>query len=69
MKKLIVLALSIIVLISTLGVSQSLANEDISDSWKIHSYTSTAHVNSDGSVSIEEYITYKFNKNFSGTIR
>ncbi len=63
------LALSIIVLISTLGVSQSLANEDISDSWKIHSYTSTAHVNSDGSVSIEEYITYKFNKNFSGTIR
>jgi len=69
LKKFIVFVLSCVILITSLGISKSLANEDIPNSWDIHSYTATAQVNPDGSVSIEEYITYNFNKNFSGTIR
>lgn len=69
MKKAIIFALSFILLITSLGISKSLANEDMPISLDIHAYTASAHVNPDGSVSIEEYITYNFNKNFSGTIR
>jgi hypothetical protein len=69
LKKHIFLILSFIIFISTLGVCESLASEDTPKSWDIHSYEAMIHVNTDGSVSVEEYVTYKFNKNYTGVVR
>ena len=68
-EKHIFLILSFIIFISTLGVCESLASEDTPKSWDIHSYEAMIHVNTDGSVSVEEYVTYKFNKNYTGVVR
>ena len=57
------------ILLTNFGLSECVAVEFMTNHWIIDSYTAMADVNPDGSVSVEEYITYEFTKDFSGVLR
>lgn len=69
MKKITILLLSLILSMSNLGLSICLGAEDKPNPWVIESYTAFADVKPDGSMVIEEYITYKFSKGFTGALK
>ncbi len=70
MRKIIILVLILLFFLSDLGISVSLAQEeDFSNEWIVDSYRAIAEINADGSLAVEEYITYRFTKGFSGHLK
>lgn len=69
MKKIILLIISLVLLLSDFGLSISLAEEDTPNPWIIDSYTAIANINPDGSMDVEEFVTYEFSKGFTGTLK
>lgn len=68
LKKTIILILALIILLSDFGLSVSLAEDDLDKVSSISSYVSIYDINIDGSMVVEEYITYKFAKDFPGVL-
>ncbi|NLJ40735.1 MAG: DUF2207 domain-containing protein, partial [Clostridiales bacterium] len=70
MKRLILSALAIIVFLTGLGAGKSLAQEeDMLNPWIIDGYDAVAYIDIDGSATIEEYITFKFTREFDGVLK
>lgn len=46
----------------------ALANEDEIDNWNIKKYNSYLEINSNGSIDVKEYITFRLDKDFDGII-
>lgn len=69
LKKTFIITLALILLIMDFGLLTCLAEGEDADPWTVESYTAFADIGSDGSMDIEEYITYKFTKDFPGTLK
>ncbi|MGI5851393.1 MAG: DUF2207 domain-containing protein [Clostridiales bacterium] len=69
MKKTFILTLALILALMSFSTLACLAEGEEADPWFIESYAAFADIRPDGSMKIEEYISYRFAEDFPGTLK